>query len=139
MTKQANSAEAPFRVFMLVKIAPQWLAFTLAHRRALAQEQLAPVLKRNSSRVSLRYFDAQFCSARITDIWIWSVADARAYHDLMQQLRANPFWSRYVKIVEVLAGVTDAFARDYYRDVIPSWVDPGIAETGAGTLMQDVA
>ncbi len=139
MTKQANAAEAPFNVFMLLKLAPEWMALSVAHRGTLAREQLAPVLKQHGARVSLRCFDAQFCPARITDLWIWSVADARAFHGLMQELRANPFWSRYVSVVEILAGVNEAFARDYYREVLPPWVDPAAADRGAGIMMQDVA
>jgi hypothetical protein len=139
MTRQANTFESEFTVFMLLKIAPEWLGFTLARARELAQEALAPILKKHNSKVSLRYFDAEFYSPRVTDIWIWRARDVHAYHHVLEDLRDNPFWNRYFKVIETLAGVEEAYARKYYRELIPTWPDSGFVEAKFRTMMQDVA
>jgi len=133
MTRPASTLKPHFTVFMLVKTAPEWLGFTVARVRELALEQLAPTLSKHTSNVSLRFFDVRFYSNRVTDIWIWAAKDVHAYHHLLEDLRADPFWNRYFKIVEILAGVEDAHARRYYRELISTWNDPGFADARAKT------
>jgi hypothetical protein len=48
---------------------------------------------------------------------------------LLKDLREDSFWNRYFKIVEILAGVEDAHARKYYRELISTWTDPGFVDT----------
>ena len=58
-------------VFMLVKTSPEWLGFPVERRFALFTEQFKPILKKHESVVSLRFFDVEFYSTRVTDIWMW--------------------------------------------------------------------
>jgi len=79
---------------MLVKTAPELLGFTVARVRELALKQLAPILSKRTSNVSLRFFDVRFYSNRVTDIWIWGTKDVCAYHHLLKDLREDSFWNR---------------------------------------------
>jgi hypothetical protein len=37
---------------------------------------------------------------------------------LVEDLRDTPFWDRYFKIVEILPGVENAYAKNYNREAI---------------------
>jgi hypothetical protein len=139
MMRQANAFEPKFTVFMLLKAAPEWLGFTVARARALAQEALTPTLRKHASKVTLHYFDLEFAATRVTDIWIWCAKDVHAYHSLLEDLREDTFWKRYFKVVEILAGVEEAHGRNYYRELIRSWADSDFADPEFRTMMQDVA
>ena len=139
MARQVHTFEQNFTVLMLLKNAAAWEGCTVAHAREWAQHALAPVLKKHTSKVTLRYFDVEFYSPRITDIWIWCVKDVDAYHHLLEDLRKNPFWNRYFKIIETLAGVEEAYAKNYYCELIPTWPDSGFRDSKSRTIIQDVA
>jgi chlorite dismutase len=99
-------------VFMLVKTTPDWLALPDdARARALA-EHVEPALKRHGTDVRLRYYDAEFYSARVTDLWVWEVRDHEAYQSMIEALRDTPFWDRYFQILDIIPAVEDAYARD---------------------------
>jgi hypothetical protein len=118
MNTQANTFETEFTVFMLVKTTPEWLGFPVSRRGELAREQLTPILKKHAAGVSLRYFDVEFYSARVTDIWMWDAKDHHSYQLLIEELRESQFWDRYFEIVEILPGVENAYARNYNSEVI---------------------
>ena len=110
--------EPEFSVFMLVKTTPEWLSFPVDHRNRLAREQLTPILEKHAPKVRLRFFDVEFYSARVTDVWMWDAKDHHAYELLVEELRETPFWDRYFEIVEILTGVEDAYAKNYDREKI---------------------
>ena len=118
MTPKTNGFEPAFTVFMLVKTTPEWLGFTVDHRHDLARTQLTPILKKHADGVSLRFFDVEFYSARVTDIWMWDAKDHHSYELLVEELRETPFWDRYFEVVEILPGVEDAYARNYDRALL---------------------
>lgn len=118
MTPQTKDFEPAFTVFMLVKTTPEWLGFPVAHRQELARTQLTPILKKHEAGVSLRYFDVEFYSARVTDIWMWDARDHHSYELLVEELRETPFWDRYFEVVEILTGVEDAYAKNYDSAVL---------------------
>jgi hypothetical protein len=118
MTAQANAFEPTLTVFMLVKTSPEWLGFPIDRRFDLGREQLTPILKKHASAVSLRFFDVEFYSTRVTDIWMWDAKDHHSYQLLVEDLRETPFWDRYFEIVEILTGVENAYAKNYDREVI---------------------
>lgn len=117
-----NDTPMPFEpeltVFMLVKTSPEWLGFTVDHRFALLAEQFTPILKKHEASVTLRFFDVEFYSTRVTDIWMWDAKDHHAYQLLIEDLRETAFWDRYFDIVEILTGVENAYARNYDRQPI---------------------
>ncbi|MDY3552447.1 darcynin family protein [Gemmata sp. JC717] len=116
-----SASQPPFEpsvtVFMLVKTAPEWLGFPVDERFQLLREQFTPILRKHEGRVRLRFFDVEFYSTRVTDVWLWDAVDHHAYQLLVEDLRETPFWDRYFQIVEILTGVENAYARNYNREV----------------------
>jgi len=100
-------------VFMLVKTTPEWLGFSVEQRMKIMRTQMEPILKKHSEQVSMRFFDIEFYSARVTDLWLWETDSHHAYELLVEELRETPFWDRYFSIVEILPGVENAYAKNY--------------------------
>jgi hypothetical protein len=118
MTTTHLPFEPTVTVFMLVKTSPEWLGFPVDRRFALLAEHFTPILKKHAPSVSLRFFDVEFYSTRVTDIWMWDAADHHSYQLLVEDLRETAFWDRYFDIVEILTGVENAYAKNYDRPVI---------------------
>lgn len=118
MTKHNLDFDPAITIFMLVKTTPEWLGFTVERRNQLAREHLTPILEKYRSSVAMRFFDIEFYSARVTDLWMWEAKDHHSYEMLVEELRETPFWDRWFSIVEILPGVEDAYAKNYDRDVI---------------------
>lgn len=118
MKDQNISFEPTLTVFMLVKTSPEWLGFTVDRRFALMAEQFTPILKKHELSVALRFFDVEFYSTRVTDIWMWDAKDHHSYQLLIEDLRETAFWDRYFDIVEILTGVENAYAKNYNRQPI---------------------
>jgi hypothetical protein len=110
--------EPAITVFMLVKTTPEWLSFTVEKRYELFHGQIGSILKKHAEGVSLRFYDVEFYSARVTDIWIWDAKDHHSYELLVEDLRETPFWDRYFEIVEILPGVENAYAKNYGREAV---------------------
>lgn len=109
-------SESTLTIFMLVKTQPVWLGFPVDQRFAEADKYLKPLLQKYTGQVRLRMFDTEFYSARVTDVWVWETTSRHAYELVVEALRETPFWDNYFKIVELLAGVENAAARNYQRD-----------------------
>jgi chlorite dismutase len=112
--------DAALSVFMLVKTNPEWLGFPVEERFRLLAQHVEPILHKHREKVRLRFYDVEFYSARVTDIWLWDVADPHSYELLVEDLRETPFWDRYFAIVEILAGVENAYAKNYDRQALPA-------------------
>ncbi|MDX5984764.1 darcynin family protein [Sphingomonas echinoides] len=115
MMSQQTPFEPTLTVFMLVKTTAEWLGFTVDRRFKLLDEHVAPILRKHAESVSLRFFDVEFYSARVTDIWMWDAKDHHAYQLLVENLRETPFWDRYFEVVEILTGVENAYAKNNDR------------------------
>ena len=102
----------PLTVFMLVRTTPNWLALTPSERSAFVDDHLRPILTANPA-VGLRYFDAEFFSARITDVLVWTTPDVPTFQPVVESLRETPFWGTYFEVVEILTGIEEAFAAHY--------------------------
>ena len=98
--------------FMLVKSMPEWHGFSKEERSKLLAMHVEPILKKHSPEVTLRLYDVEFYSARVTDVWIWEATDHLAYELLVEDLRETPFWDRYFQIVEILPGVENAYVNN---------------------------
>lgn len=118
MTTPIAPFEPAVTVFMLVKTSPEWLGFTIDRRFELLREQFTPILKKHAASVALRFFDVEFYSTRVTDLWMWDARDHHAWQLLVEDLRETAFWDRYFEIVEILTGVENAYAKNYDREVI---------------------
>jgi hypothetical protein len=100
---------------MLVKTLPEWLGFPVDERFRLLAEHVEPIVRKHRERVRLRFYDVEFYTARVTDVWVWEATDHHAYELLVEDLRETPFWDRYFQIVEILPGVENAYASNYGR------------------------
>jgi len=114
----ASDFEPTLTVFMLVKTSPEWLAFSIERRFELLRQQFTPILRKHAASVRLRFFDIEFYSARVTDLWLWDARDHQTYQLLVEDLRETLFWDRYFAIVEILPGVENAYAKNYDREVV---------------------
>jgi hypothetical protein len=118
MTANTTPFETTLTVFMLVKTTPEWLSFPTDKRFELARGILTPILKKHAGGVTLRFFDVEFYSARVTDMWMWDARDHHSYQLLVEDLRDSPFWDRYFEVIEILPGVENAYADNNGRETI---------------------
>jgi hypothetical protein len=102
-------------VFMLVKTSPEWLALSIDERFARLREAFEPILRVHADTVTLRFYDAEFYTARVTDLWVWEAADHHAYELVVEALRETAFWDRWFTIVEIIPAVENAYATNYGR------------------------
>jgi hypothetical protein len=118
----AESPETRFHpaltVFMLVKTMPEWLGLPVDRRFQLLKEQIEPLLHKHRADIRLRFYDVEFYSTRVTDVWLWEAREHHAYQLLVEDLRETEFWDRYFEIVEILTGVENAYAKNYDRAAI---------------------
>ncbi|MFD9789767.1 darcynin family protein [Streptomyces sp. NPDC059070] len=113
-----ETTEAPVTAFLLVKTTPEWLALSVPERIEAFTTQVVPVIEARTTGVRSRFYDTEFYSARVTDIWVWEADDHHAYQLLIDALRETPFWDRYFEVVELLVGTENGYARNY--DVAPA-------------------
>jgi hypothetical protein len=109
----AERTAPPVTAFMLVKTTPEWLAMTVAERVEAFATQVVPVVEARTHGVRSRFYDTEFYSARVTDIWVWEADDHDAYRLLVDALRETPFWDRYFDVVELLVGIENGYALTY--------------------------
>ena len=115
-----NNTKVAITVFMLVKTTRRWLDKTIEERFAWAETVLEPILTKYADRVSLRFYDVEFYTARVTDIFVWEAKDHHAYELLVEDLRETDMWDGYFDIVEILPGVENAYADNYNRKTLAS-------------------
>jgi hypothetical protein len=116
--QKPEPAQDDLTVFMLVKTTPEWLGCTVEQRFAHFKNYMVPVLKQYEQQVCLRFYDTEFFSARVTDVWVWDAKSRHAYEMVVEALRETPLWDRFFTLVEILAGVENAYARNYGREAI---------------------
>ncbi|ATL33111.1 darcynin family protein [Streptomyces formicae] len=109
----ADETEPPVTAFILVKTTPEWLALTVQERVHVFTTQVLPVIEAKTTGVRSRFYDTEFYSARVTDVWVWEADDHRAYQLLIDALRETPFWDRYFEVIDLLVGTENGYARTY--------------------------
>ena len=113
-----ESFEPALTAFILVRTTPDWLELEVPQRfEVFTKKIMEPVLAK-VSKVRSRFFDTEFYSANITDVWVWEAADHHSFQLVVEALRETPFWDRYFRVVEILVGVENAYATNYGRDAI---------------------
>ncbi|MGK3208419.1 darcynin family protein [Amycolatopsis sp. MEPSY49] len=111
---------ATVTAFMLVKTTPEWLAMTVEQRIEAFRTEIVPAVEEKTKGVRSRFYDTEFYSARVTDVWVWEAADHEAYQFLVDALRETPFWDRWFEVAEILVGVENGYARSYGVDAVAS-------------------
>lgn len=114
----AQTTETPVTAFMLVKTTPEWLAMTVEERIHAFTTEVVPAVKARTTGVRSRFYDTEFYSARVTDVWVWEADDHHAYHLLVDALRETPFWDRYFEVVDLLVGTENGYAHTYGVDAV---------------------
>ena len=108
--------EASVTAFMLVKTTSEWLGLSVEQRVEVFETEIIPAIKDKVKDVRSRFFDTEFYSARVTDVWVWEARDHHAYQLLVEVLRETPFWDRYFEVVDLLVGVENGYAKNYRMD-----------------------
>ncbi|MCZ1006946.1 darcynin family protein [Streptomyces sp. DSM 41527] len=108
----------PVTAFMLVKTTPEWLALTPQERANAFATQVVPAIRAKTTGVRSRFYDTEFYSTRVTDVWVWEADDHHAYQLLIDALRETPFWDRYFEVVDLLVGTENGYARTYGFDPV---------------------
>lgn len=106
--------------FMLVKTTPEWLALTVEQRIEAFRTEVVPAIEEKAKGVQSRFYDTEFYSARVTDVWVWEAVDHAAYQRLVDALRETPFWDRWFEVAEILVGVENGYATNYGVDAVAS-------------------
>ncbi|CAL9341367.1 MULTISPECIES: darcynin family protein [Streptomyces] len=114
----SDQTPAPVTAFMLVKTTPEWLALTVEERVHALTTEVVPVIEARTTGVRSRFYDTEFYSARVTDVWVWEAVDHHAYQLLVDALRETPFWDRYFEVVDLLVGTENGYARTYGVDAV---------------------
>ncbi|MFB6750989.1 darcynin family protein [Streptomyces sp. NPDC056353] len=114
----AHTTETPVTAFMLVKTTPEWLAMTVEERIHAFTTEVVPVVEARTTGVRSRFYDTEFYSARVTDVWVWEAVDHQAYQRLVDALRETPFWDRYFEVVDLLVGTENGYARTYSVEAV---------------------
>ncbi|MEU5922025.1 darcynin family protein [Streptomyces sp. NPDC004288] len=109
----ADRTASPVTAFLLVKTTPEWLSMTVEERVRAFTTQVVPVIEARTRGVRSRFYDTEFYSARVTDVWVWEADDHDAYRLLIDALRETPFWDRYFEVVDLLVGIENGYARTY--------------------------
>jgi chlorite dismutase len=113
-----DSFEATVTAFLLVKTTPEWLALSVEQRINLFMAEIYPAVKAKVKGVRSRFYDTEFYSAAVTDVWVWEARDHQSYQLVVEALRETPFWDRYFQVVDVLVGVENGYAKNYGVDAV---------------------
>jgi darcynin-like uncharacterized protein len=105
--------DATVTAFILVKTTREWLELTVAERVAAFENDIAPTIGEKVADVRSRFYDTEFYSARVTDVWVWEARDHDAFQLVVEALRETPFWDRYFDVVDILVGVENGYAKHY--------------------------
>ncbi|MEU2790820.1 darcynin family protein [Streptomyces sp. NPDC007100] len=109
----AEETTTPVTAFMLIKTLPEWLAMTPHERIRAFETEVMPAVKAKTTGIRSRFYDTEFYSTRVTDVWVWEADDHNAYQLLIDALRETPFWDRYFEVVDLLVGTENGYARTY--------------------------
>ncbi|MVO88567.1 darcynin [Streptomyces sp. p1417] len=114
----AQEAAPPVTAFMLVKTTPEWLAMTPEERVRAFSTEVVPAVEARTTGVRSRFYDTEFYSTRVTDVWVWEADDHHVYQLLVDALRETPFWDRYFTVVDLLVGTENGYARTYGTEAV---------------------
>lgn len=120
MDTQNNQFATGLTTFFMVKTSPEWLGFSFATRLEYARRTLQPILDEFKNRVRLNWYDVEFYTARISDIWMIESMDHHSYQLFCERLRETPFWDRYFFVQDIFPGELNAWAKNYEVEALRS-------------------
>lgn len=101
--------------FMLVKATRHWLNMAPEQRFTFVKEQIQPILGEHHD-VTMRFFDTESYTARISDILVWTSPNLLAYQSVIRKLRDTLFWDHYFDVVQIITAVENGYAEYYGID-----------------------
>jgi hypothetical protein len=113
MNTQPIQFETSLTSFFMVKTSPEWLSFTFKTRLAHARDTFQPILDEFKGRVRLKWYDVEFYTAKISDIWMIEARDHHSYQLFCEKLRETPFWDRFFLVDDIFPGELNAWAKNY--------------------------
>lgn len=95
--------------FMLLRSSPAWLALSREARAEFIEATVRPIFGRYRE-VSLRFYDAEAFTGRVTDVAVFETQNLRAYYFLIDALRDTPFLGLpYFEVMEIIPAVEDGY------------------------------
>ena len=102
--------------FMHLRSSPAWLALSREARAAFIKATVRPIFARYPE-VTLRFYDAEAFTGRITDVAVFETTKVRAYYFLIDALRDTPFLGLpYFEVVDVIPAIEDGYQE--YTDAL---------------------
>jgi hypothetical protein len=108
---QERAPAQTYTIFMKVKTTPTWLALSNNKRMNFVRQTIEPILGRHPA-VGIRFFESEFYSANVTDIFVVQTQDLGAYQKFVDALRETPFWDQYFEVVSILPSVENNYTAD---------------------------
>ena len=105
--------EVGITTFFMVKTSPEWLGFSFETRLEHARKTFQPLLDEFKDRVRLNWYDVEFYTAKISDIWMIESTDHHSYQLFCEKLRETAFWDRYFIVHDIFPGELNAWAKNY--------------------------
>jgi hypothetical protein len=113
MEAQSTQFGAALTTFFMVKTSPEWLGCTFETRLAHARQTFQPILDEFKERIRLKWYDVEFYTAKISDIWMIEAKDHHSYQLFCEKLRETPFWDRFFLVHDIFPGELNAWAKNY--------------------------
>ncbi len=120
MTTQSSSFDPALTVFFMVKTSPEWLGFSFETRLEHARTVFQPILDEFYGRVRLKWYDVEFYTAVVSDIWMIEAKDHQSYQLFCEKARETPFWDRFFMVKDIFPGELNAWAKNYEVDSLRS-------------------
>lgn len=98
--------------FMLLKATRPWLDKAPPARFAFAKDVVNPILNAQPA-VSMRFFDSESYSAKVSDVVLWQISDLAAYEQVIRKLRDTLFWNHYFEVLDIIPSVEEGYAAYY--------------------------
>lgn len=116
MATQLPFFDPALAVFFLVKTSPEWLSLPIDTRLEHGRGVLQPILDEFQGRVRLKWYDVEFYTAVVTDVWMIEAKDHGSYQLFCEKLRETPFRDRLFLVEDILPGELNAWAKNYEVD-----------------------
>jgi Darcynin, domain of unknown function len=102
---QANQTQdaAPLKhtVFLILKTRDAWLQLSVQERFAYIGKNIFPIIK-NHPLVKVRFYDAEFYTARLSDVMLIETSNLRQYEKFIDALRDQEFWYKYFDVQDLI-------------------------------------
>ena len=107
-----------YNVFLGVKYSSDWLKLSRAQRNAFNESTVYPIIAKYAERVTLRFFDAEAFSAKISDFILIETKNLKDYYYFIEELRDTDLFRKdLLKIVDVHIGIEEGH-KDFESETI---------------------